>query len=104
MRTIKFRVWNAYKMIHFDLTHDFTLFNDHVQKTLMQFTGLLDKSGKEIFEGDIVHGAKTFGGDVFTYEVKYQPEDEWCWNFPTGLWNSLEVIGNIWENKELLNG
>jgi hypothetical protein len=67
----------------------------------MQFTGLHDKNGKEIYEGDIVKSGN------FTDSVIY-----WRCGFGTGEGqdftpldqNVIEVIGNIYENPELLSG
>lgn len=86
--------------------------------TIMQSTGLLDKNGKEIFEGDIV---KRYKSPFFVAEWEYQIETvvkrEACLllgkklgkNFATMSFGSpftksdlLEVIGNIYENPELL--
>ncbi len=75
---------------------------------LMQSTGLKDKNGKEIFEGDIVRVLDS------TYTVFYDNErgsyrlkphdDRWnvdyMSNFSHG--GNFEVVGNIYENKEYL--
>ena len=71
-----------------------------------QYTGLHDKNGKEIYEGDIV---KSFfvdtdeaGNEIYKYyimEVKY---DEVLCSYKIDKFMNLEVIGNIYDNPELL--
>ena len=74
---------------------------------LMQSTGLKDKNGKEIFEGDIIvsrdvllTGVIEFRADLgmFVSElVEYNNFERLC-----NVANSSEIIGNIYENPELL--
>ena len=72
--------------------------------TLTQWTGLLDKSGKEIYEGDIVkHGN---GIQQVTYDdenISFQMVlSDHVLDQETGSYEYVEVIGNIYENPELL--
>ena len=88
--------------------------------TVGQFTGLTDKNGRKIFEGDIIHleySQVFFGGMYFgeyTAEVSYK---EGCF-ITDGINNGdeietplsgfdndeVEIIGNIHDNPELLGG
>ena len=79
---------------------------------LMQFTCLLDKNGKEIWEGDIVKTDKpqTCGGVSFdTFKIIIRDGDVWIDTLKKGFWSRLheleddiELIGNIWENNEMI--
>lgn len=75
---------------------------------LMQSTGLTDKNGKEIFEGDVVKMAKNVYSEPTYYEVvrhrggAYRLESK---QYGCELWlrhADCEIAGNIYENPELL--
>lgn len=120
MRAIEFRAWDKIekKMIPAEawyFSDEFEPFVDSVKKAqedfeIMQFTGLHDRDGKKIFEGDIIKFKHGIG------EVYYK-EDEatFCHTFIENLgyirpskrlWLTenypLEVIGNIFEHPNLL--
>jgi uncharacterized phage protein (TIGR01671 family) len=119
MREIKFRAWdNTYKkMISWVDLVGFSvrgLFYDY-KFNVMQFTGLHDKNGKEIYEGDIVTYLNCYTKKMLNKQIVW---DKYSCGFtcdPMGhqnLWYlqeylkdnklDLEVSGNIYENPELL--
>ena len=72
---------------------------------LMQFTGLYDKNDKEIYEGDIIRiSLITSEKSAVTYEKGGFYVKTKNGNYRLGNWEkeSLEIIGNIHENPELL--
>ena len=74
---------------------------------LMQFTGLKDKNGIEIYEGDIVEYKHDCRGEGWKEDIsvdrnKITFEDGQFWPIPCEDSWEFEVIGNIHENPELL--
>lgn len=93
------------KTLFFEQTNYYK-FDDIV---LMQSTGFRDKNGKEIFEGDIIgtrdgllNGVVEFNIDLGMWTnslLRYNNFERLC-----SIANSREIIGNIWEDGELLDG
>lgn len=139
MREIKFRAWDGKRMLKglslikllniFEWGETATTDSGNVDGTgwdtlqraedlkWLEFTGLRDKNGKEIYEGDIVRlvskedglvladvkASVIFDTTMFCARVYIDNDDLWDYDILEYQAKYIEVIGNIYENKELLN-
>ena len=69
---------------------------------IMQYTGLKAKDGKKIYEGDIVKWRGDFIGNVYFANAEFRVLTKDTNYFLSGISNDREIIGNIYENEELL--
>lgn len=150
MREIKFRAWSTiynenemFYDVEMLLRHDgqWWMFNNRTRLyqsgdrcAIMQYTGLKDNKGLDIYDGDILQWDHTYSGRVYGQEpfkenpIKCKGIVTWMgvefyisgnFKLPASLWRfergenhnmqwevldeNFEVIGNIYENPELLN-
>lgn len=131
MREIRFRAWDKeiekmYPVLEIDFVEEWVRMYSKItgrhcnyldDLVLMQFTGLEDKDGKEIYEGDIVSVKYLYDKRTTDRAQVVWQEDKAGFGLKSlkGLTNevyelyrvtskhNLEIIGNIYENKELIN-
>lgn len=99
MREIKFRIWDGNNG-YFDYPDTLEL-NRGLEYE--QYTGLKDKKGREIYEGDIVWRPRGHSREVVEFDYGFYPFDAYELEelgMPDA--DDCEVIGNIHENPELL--
>lgn len=137
MREIKFRAWNGYRIIQDEihriefytnsswsiigkekfngvdnLKRDYKIAKSYDcdnKSVLMQYTGLKDKNGAEIYELDIVKGS-AYGKEIYTGVVEFYNAsfvmridgNKGYYRLNKMTFQELEVIGNIYEHEELL--
>ena len=136
-RIIKFRAWDKERK---KMSDNYSVFGigehltDYDNLEIMQFTGILDKNGKEIYEGDIIKEEilnddgitrKPHITNIIYEKARFATISRYCKDKgKSGILNDLiwpenpdliktktgdfqdtqiEVIGNIYENKDLLN-
>ena len=131
MNNLKFRAWDKTKEIftNYQIVDDMLYFMDKFtgvwirddnqdRFAIMQSTGLKDKNGKEIFEGDIVNCGYLFNGSPFDELDEYEEEkgvvkflncgfnikfknDTYLFIDIMGSCEDIEVVGNIYENRRI---
>lgn len=135
-REIKFRAWDVESKVFIDWDNFMnnqsgnwmmTAFKNNIYK-FQQFTGLKDKNGKEIYEGDIIYWEinNGIGIESYTAIVKWSEnlvKEGWNQTYkwlvgytenyyrgsydelstPAAYNDALQIIGNIWEDGDLLN-
>lgn len=130
MREIKFRAWDGERMHPVEQWQNKSWVavpiptNDgnggvdwHLEQRkiddiqLMQYTGLKDKNNKEIFEGDVVKWFSNrvekaivkFSNGIFQLKIQEPENDDYYMDILHNWTSTIEVIGNLYENPELLD-
>lgn len=132
MREIKFRAWDGignHGMQYYDSLDEIeAYFRSHKFQDVMQYTGLKDKNGKEIYEHDIVRDLTSYA-DLYETKGLYENNrvvipllvawvetearfmlygdfnrEEWYYQYSDQIYDRrLEIIGNIYATPELMD-
>lgn len=105
MREIKFRFWvKSEKRMEpaCSMWWNYIEYLNEDDCIVMQFTGLKDKNGNEIYEGDILANGKGHKPCLVSFERDQFVVGEYGCSLWIYAGNNKEVIGNVWENPELL--
>jgi len=94
-------LWDKETAVNFEASFD--------EIELMQYTGLKDENGHEIYEGDIIEFLEAESGETWTAKIVFENlafkaldvEDE-AYDYDFDDLSDIEVIGNIYENPEIL--
>jgi len=110
-REIKFRSWNGYKMDYDPWASEFSgegsPINGPIKELqengsiVMQFTGLKDEDGKEIYEGDVLN--ITNNNHVVFWDEDRAMFRTSVYSMSSATQWDAEIIGNIYENPALLS-
>ena len=118
-REIKLRAWNEIisEMVYEKNTpHNFGRLNSaeilRMYDNVMQFTGIRDKNGKEVYEGDLLSDMKEFPmilpviydeeNAMFCCDISYKNDGSSIDGIKACFSDGFTVVGNIFENPELL--
>ena len=101
-KEIKFRCWNTtHKEMNSDAYAKLILYKESVGETILdckvlRFTGLVDKNGVDIYEGDVVNVPYNYIGNIL---VQFKNGK---YNITSYNISAIKVIGNIYQNPDLI--